>query len=145
MGFSFRRSVRLFPGVSLNVSARGFSTTVGTRGATLTTGSRGSRLHLGLPGTGLSFDHNFSSGRSSRAPRLPVPTEASWPAPPAPSPDLSSLLETVAFVAPGEIRSQGNDTITSLTLVELRNLLAEAYTESRRLRAELLSADAELR
>jgi hypothetical protein len=55
------------------------------------------------------------------------------------------LLEAVAFVAPGEIRSQDNDVITSLTLVELRNLLAEAYAESRRLRAELPAADAEVR
>ncbi|HVF62331.1 MAG TPA: DUF4236 domain-containing protein [Thermoanaerobaculia bacterium] len=55
MGLSFRRSVRLFPGVRLNFSASGLSTTVGARGASLTIGPRGAHLNVGLPGTGLSY------------------------------------------------------------------------------------------
>jgi Protein of unknown function (DUF4236) len=56
MGFRFRRSVRLFPGVRLNASRSGLSMSVGTRGAWYTVGPRGRRrATVGLPGTGISY------------------------------------------------------------------------------------------
>jgi hypothetical protein len=55
MGFRFRRSVRLFPGVRANVSASGVSLSVGGRGATLNLSSRGARATFGIRGTGLSY------------------------------------------------------------------------------------------
>lgn len=55
MGFRVRRSIRLFPGVRLNVSKSGFSTSVGGSGLTLNMGKRGARYTVGLPGTGLSY------------------------------------------------------------------------------------------
>lgn len=63
MGFRLRRSVRLFPGVRLNVSKSGLSTSFGTRGAWLTVGKRGTRATIGLPGTGISYT-TMSSSRS---------------------------------------------------------------------------------
>lgn len=53
MGFRFRRSFRLFPGVRVNVGTRGVSVSVGRRGAQVTVGARGTRTTLGVPGTGL--------------------------------------------------------------------------------------------
>jgi len=61
MGFRFRKSVRLFPGVRLNFSTRGTSLSVGRRGATVNFSKRGTRLTLGLPGTGLSYQTNLSN------------------------------------------------------------------------------------
>jgi hypothetical protein len=55
MGFRFRRSVKLMPGVRLNASTRGLSVSVGGRGGTVNIGRRGVRTTVSLPGTGLSY------------------------------------------------------------------------------------------
>jgi len=55
MGFRFRRTLRLIPGLRLNLSKSGVSASVGTRGAWLTFGRRGPRATVGIPGTGISY------------------------------------------------------------------------------------------
>jgi hypothetical protein len=57
MGFRFRRSVKLFPGLRLNFGKRGISASIGVRGAHVTYGPTGTRTTVGLPGTGLSYTH----------------------------------------------------------------------------------------
>ena len=52
MGYRFRKTVQLFPGVRLNFSRSGISTTIGIPGAGLTIGARGAYANLGLSGTG---------------------------------------------------------------------------------------------
>lgn len=77
MGFRFRRSVRLFPGVRLNVSGKsGLSASFGTRGAWLTVGRRGTRATMGIPGTGISYTRTTSS---SSLHRLEPPASAVTP------------------------------------------------------------------
>jgi hypothetical protein len=61
--FRFYRRIRLFPGVSVNVSKSGPSLTVGMRGAHVTVGSRGVRKTIGIPGTGIYY--TSSSGYHS--------------------------------------------------------------------------------
>jgi hypothetical protein len=51
----FRRRVKLFPGVHLNISRSGISTSVGVRGATMTFGKRGTYVNAGIPGSGISY------------------------------------------------------------------------------------------
>ncbi len=55
MGFRFRRSIKIAPGVRINLSKSGVSTPVGARGATVNL--RGDRVRelVGIPGTGLSY------------------------------------------------------------------------------------------
>ena len=60
MGLRFRKSVKLIPGVRLNVGLRSASLSVGGRGVTYNIGSKGSRLTLGIPGSGLSYSTNLS-------------------------------------------------------------------------------------
>ena len=55
MGFRFRKSVKIFPGVRLNISKTGLSTSIGGRGATVNLSSRGTRATVGIPGSGLSY------------------------------------------------------------------------------------------
>jgi hypothetical protein len=55
MGFRFRRSIKLLPGVRFNVGLKGASISLGGRGATTNLSSRGVRTTLGIPGTGLSW------------------------------------------------------------------------------------------
>ena len=55
MGFRFRRSIRILPGVRVNLGKRGASVSVGVRGAHVTVGPTGVRQTVGLPGTGMSY------------------------------------------------------------------------------------------
>lgn len=56
MGFRFRRSIKIIPGVKINFGKSGFtSVSVGGRGLTTNYGKKGTRTTLGLPGTGLSY------------------------------------------------------------------------------------------
>lgn len=71
MGFRFRRSIKLLPGVRLNFSTGGVSTSLGGRGATVNIGRRGARATVGLPGTGLSYSTGLfgrSRAQSAAAP-----------------------------------------------------------------------------
>ena len=65
MGFRFRRSFKIAPGVRINLSKSGVSTSIGARGATVNV--RGDRVRetVGIPGTGISYSeqqHTSSSG-----------------------------------------------------------------------------------
>jgi hypothetical protein len=55
MGFRFRRSVRILPGVKINLSGSGASVSLGGRGFHYTIGPKGTRVTAGIPGTGMSW------------------------------------------------------------------------------------------
>jgi hypothetical protein len=65
MGFRFRRSVKILPGVRLTLSRSGVSTSVGGRGAWLTFGRRGTRATVGLPGSGISYSTTIPAARQT--------------------------------------------------------------------------------
>lgn len=67
MGFRFRKSIKLLPGVRINISKSGVSTSVGPRGFTTTIGHGKVRRTVGIPGTGLSYTEQHSL-RSAAAP-----------------------------------------------------------------------------
>ena len=63
MGFlRFRRSIRIGPGLRVNLSKSGVSTSIGRRGAWFTMGPRGTRSTVGLPGSGLSYTEQSRRG-----------------------------------------------------------------------------------
>jgi hypothetical protein len=54
MSWRFRRSVKILPGVRLNVSTRGLGVSAGPRGAKVSVNTQGEvRRTVGVPGTGL--------------------------------------------------------------------------------------------
>lgn len=53
--FRFRRTIKIAPGVRLNIGKTGVSTSVGVRGANVTFGKRGTTSTIGIPGSGLSY------------------------------------------------------------------------------------------
>lgn len=56
MGWRFRKSLKILPGIKVNIGKDGFSSvSVGTRGAHITMGKKGTTLSAGIPGTGLSY------------------------------------------------------------------------------------------
>jgi hypothetical protein len=60
MGFRFRKSIKLFPGLRLNISKSGISTSIGVPGATVNISKRGTRGTVGIPGTGISYSETLS-------------------------------------------------------------------------------------
>ena len=65
--FRFRRSIRLGPGLRLNLGKRGASVSLGVRGAHVTLGNTGVRTTVGLPGTGLSYTEQTPSASAAPA------------------------------------------------------------------------------
>ncbi len=63
MTWSYRKRVRIAPGVHLNLSRRGVSTTIGVRGASVNFGKKGTYVNTGIPGTGFYNRQKISGGR----------------------------------------------------------------------------------
>lgn len=69
MGWRFRRSFRIVPGIRLNVGSSGVtSLSLSGRGMTVNLSKRGTKTTYGLPGTGLSYQ--------TRTTPLPAPKQA---------------------------------------------------------------------
>lgn len=67
MAIRFRKSIKLAPGLKLNLNKKGVSLTVGGKYARVTTGSRGTTISGSAPGTGLSYQHKISSSPASNS------------------------------------------------------------------------------
>ncbi|AZV56788.1 DUF4236 domain-containing protein [Clostridium sp. AWRP] len=56
MGFRIRRSIKIAPGIKLNVGKKGInSVSIGGKGYTKNIGKHGTRTTVGIPGTGISY------------------------------------------------------------------------------------------
>lgn len=77
MGFRFRKTISIMPGVRVNLSKSGSSVSVGRRGATVNVGRRGTFFTAGIPGSGLSWRERVSQ----RSPNVGVITLAILAAP----------------------------------------------------------------
>lgn len=70
MGFRMRRSIKIAPGVRLNVSSKSVGLSAGVRGARMSVNSSGrTTATVGIPGTGISYRKTSSTGRASTASR----------------------------------------------------------------------------
>jgi hypothetical protein len=55
MGFRFRKGLRLFPGLRLNIFKSGFSLSIGKAPFTINLGKKGAMTTTSLPGSGMSY------------------------------------------------------------------------------------------
>uniref|UniRef100_A5WEI8 DUF4236 domain-containing protein n=1 Tax=Psychrobacter sp. (strain PRwf-1) TaxID=349106 RepID=A5WEI8_PSYWF len=120
MGFRFRKSIKIAPGVRLNIGKKGISSvSVGGRGARINIGKRGTTASTGLPGTGLSYTQKLSGPAKSRSAKSrsvkadtahlappPVPP-SSLSSPDLHSPDALSSTTTSRPPAPRATDTQG--------------------------------------
>ena len=57
----FRKTIKLLPGVKINIGKTGLSTSIGPKGATVNLKpGRKARASVGIPGTGISHSQNLS-------------------------------------------------------------------------------------
>lgn len=56
MGFRYRKSIKILPGVKLNLTDRGItSISIGKRGFTVNINKKGIQTTVGVPGSGASY------------------------------------------------------------------------------------------
>ncbi|KUJ49757.1 DUF4236 domain-containing protein [Chryseobacterium sp. JAH] len=67
MAWSYRKRIKIVPGVHLNFSKRGISTSIGVRGASLNFSSSGTRLNTNV--LGFSNSYKISGSPASRSPQ----------------------------------------------------------------------------
>jgi hypothetical protein len=79
MGFRFRKSIKLLPGIRINLSKSGVSTSVGVPGATVNFSDKGTRTTVGIPGTGMSYSERVSGGKAGQRQAEPdAPGSGNW-------------------------------------------------------------------
>lgn len=62
MSFTFRKRIKMLPGIYLNIGKNGVSTTIGPRGASINIGKKGAYLNTSIRGTGISNRLKLFSG-----------------------------------------------------------------------------------
>lgn len=68
MGFRLHRSMKLFPGVRLNLSKSGLGLSLGAPGARISLNPKyGTRATMGIPGTGLSYSQKVGGKKQEKA------------------------------------------------------------------------------
>lgn len=64
MGLRFRKSIKVAPGVRVNVGKKSVGVSVGTKGARASINSSGRRTtSVGIPGTGISYVNTYGGGK----------------------------------------------------------------------------------
>jgi Protein of unknown function (DUF4236) len=99
MGWRFRRSFKIAPGIRWNLSTRGSSWSIGRRGFTLNVSPRGVRRTVSIPRTGLSHTAELKSKPSARISQFDqTPHTAASHLSEAPyrAPELRADLSTIA-------------------------------------------------
>jgi hypothetical protein len=65
MALRFRKSMKIAPGVRLNLGKKSTSVRVGPKGAGYTVGTSGQRVSAGLPGSGLHYTEKVAGTPSA--------------------------------------------------------------------------------
>ena len=65
MAWSYRKRIKIAPGISINLSKSGISTSIGPRGAKVTIGPKGTYLSAGIPGTGIYSRQKISGSATT--------------------------------------------------------------------------------
>lgn len=74
MGFNFRKSLKIAPGVKINITKKGVSSlSVGKNGARVNVGKKGIKTTVGIPGSGISYSKHSSYNNPPPLPNNPPP------------------------------------------------------------------------
>lgn len=123
MGWRFRQSFKVIPGLRLNLSASGLSASIGGAPFTVNLGPRGLTGTASIPGSGVSFRQHLAFGPQHHgSPSVPLPHGVPrLPMPPAQPTQFGGPIE--------EVRSASTELLTSESLRELKRLIEMTRTE----------------
>src|ERR1022692_1833807 len=150
MGWRFRHSFKVIPGVRLNLSKSGLSCSVGGAPFTVNVGQRGIYGTASLPGTGISFRQHFGTGTGiPHEPNSELPphsvTPSSFPSP-APAPATYPVPRPTIPVSSApveEVQSASTELLTSESLEELKRVIQTAHEEHDDISGQLNTARTE--
>jgi hypothetical protein len=75
MAWSYRKRIKIIPGVHLNFSKSGITTSIGIKGASMTFGKSGTYLNTGIPGTGIHNRQKLSKSDTKNTTPILEPEE----------------------------------------------------------------------
>ncbi len=145
MGWRFRKSFKIIPGVRLNLSRSGLSASVGGAPITLNVGPRGLFGTASLPGTGISYRQKFGDATE------PVAHSSTPPLDVVPPPSIPDSLPPVVptpsepwwarrYLPVQEIRSASTELLTSENLQSFKQLIQTTYEEHEDISSQLRMA-----
>ncbi len=145
MGWRFRHSFKVIPGVRLNLSKSGLSCSIGGAPLTMNIGPRGVYGTASIPGTGISYRERFGGGSETQpqpsAPVLPPSADPhSLPAIPSPVPTPGFFSQTASTKPVQEVHSASTELLTSNSLKELKQVIQTAYVEHEDISGQLEAA-----
>lgn len=143
MGWRFRKSFKVIPGLRLNLSRSGLSASIGGAPLTLNVSPRGITSTLSIPGTGISHRERFGFNQSrDTAPTTISDEHGPMPVPSTPPPPPPMLqAPTVAPIE--QVRSASTELLTSDSLKELKKLMLMTFSEREDINHQLDSAHSE--
>ena len=124
MAWSFRRRIKIIPGVHLNFSKSGITTSVGVKGASLTFGKSGTYLNTSVPILGIYNRQKLSSSDTNPTPEIYNPQVL---------PELSD-----------NIFSADIQEITSQNMQGVKEAIILAHQQRKELKTDLLKIQATL-
>lgn len=119
MAWSYRRRVKLIPGVYLNFSRSGISTSIGIKGAHITVGTQGTYLNLGIPGTGI-----YNRGKISPSNTNPIE-------------NIKTITSTINKELENSIISVEVENITSQDMQGIKNAIITANKQREELSKDI--------
>lgn len=137
MGWRFRQSFTVIPGLRLNLSKSGLSASIGGAPFTMNIGSHGLTETLSIPGTGISYRHHDGpNSRTTPSDSIPIPSR--------PSQHPAPFQRSIANSAPIEvIHSASTELLTSESLKDLKRLIQTAFQQHEEISRDLESARSE--
>lgn len=73
MALRIRKSIKIAPGVKINLSKSGISTSLGGKGSAVNLGKRGARVTTSIPGAGISSSKLYGTGKRAAQPAVSTP------------------------------------------------------------------------
>jgi hypothetical protein len=93
MGFRFQKRIRLFKGLTLNLSKTGTSWTIGGRGASVNLRDGKATGNVGIPGTGLSYRSRLTDSANTPETGAPIDDQGSS--------GMGTIIVIIALIAIG--------------------------------------------
>jgi hypothetical protein len=126
MGFRFRRSVKILPGIRVNLSGSGASVSLGGRGFHYTIGSKGTRVTASIPGTGMSWTEYTPHARARPNTPNPLESPSEFDLPPQSS---HIQLHAIENASAGEINARSTSELAPILNSASRKFRIAAFIQ----------------
>lgn len=93
MGFRFQKRIRLFKGLTLNLSKTGRSWTIGDRGSSVNLRDGKATGNVGISGAGLSYHSRLTKSKNTPETESPIDDQGSS--------GLGTIIVVIALIALG--------------------------------------------